>query len=154
MNVTYRRAVPADISAIEQLFAEMLASVGDEETGGYENGYLDKFFGGGDVIYVAVSDGDVVGYISVELYPDFVYLDDLSVTERFRGKGIGTKLIKFAERYAADSNVSMTSLHVERSNTAARYLYQRLGYAVSGEEDDRFRMTKHIRKGQTDVLYR
>ena len=154
MDVTYRRAVPADIPAIEQLFAEMLASVGDEETGGYESGYLDKFFGGGDVIYVAVSDGDAVGYISVELYPDFVYLDDLSVTERFRGKGIGTKLIKFAERYAADSNVPMTSLHVERSNTAARYLYQRLGYAVSGEEDDRFRMTKHIRKGQTDVLYR
>lgn len=154
MNVTYRRAVPADIPAIEQLFAEMLASVGDKGGGGYENGYLDKFFGGGDVIYVAVSDGDVVGYISVELYPDFVYLDDLSVTERFRGKGIGTKLIKFAERYAADSNVPMTSLHVERSNTAARYLYQRLGYAVSGEEDDRFRMTKHIRKGQTDVLYR
>jgi len=147
MNVTYRRAVPADIPAIERLFAEMLASVGDEETGGYESGYLDKFFGGGDVIYVAVSDGDAVGYISVELYPDFVYLDDLSVTERFRGKGIGTKLIKFAERYAADSNVPMTSLHVERSNTAARYLYQRLGYAVSGEEDDRFRMTKHIRKG-------
>ena len=147
MDVTYRRAVPADIPAIEQLFAEMLASVGDEETGGYESGYLDKFFGGGDVIYVAVSDGDAVGYISVELYPDFVYLDDLSVTERFRGKGIGTKLIKFAERYAADSNVPMTSLHVERSNTAARYLYQRLGYAVSGEEDDRFRMTKHIRKG-------
>jgi len=154
MNVTYRRAVPADIPAIEQLFAEMLASVGDKGGGGYESGYLDKFFGGGDVIYVAVSDGDVVGYISVELYPDFVYLDDLSVTERFRGKGIGTKLIKFAERYAADSNVPMTSLHVERSNTAARYLYQRLGYAVSGEEDDRFRMTKHIRKGQTDVLYR
>ena len=147
MNVTYRRAVPADIPAIEQLFAEMLASVGDKGCGGYENGYLDKFFGGGDVIYVAVSDGDVVGYVSVELYPDFVYLDDLSVTERFRGKGIGTKLIKFAERYAADSNVPVTSLHVERSNTAARYLYQRLGYAVSGEEDERFRMTKHIRKG-------
>ena len=147
MNVTYRRAVPADIPAIERLFAEMLASVGDEETGGYESGYLDKFFGGGDVICVAVSDGDVVGYVSVELYPDFVYLDDLSVTESFRGMGIGTKLIKFAERYAADSNVPMASLHVERSNTAARYLYQRLGYSVSGEEESRFRMIKHIRKG-------
>ena len=154
MNITYRRAVPADIPAIERLFAEMLASVGDDETEGYESGYLDKFFGGGDVIYVAVSDGEVVGYISVEVYPDFVYLDDLSVTEAFRGMGIGTKLIKFAERYAADSSVSSAALHVERTNTAARYLYQRLGYAVTDEDESRLKMTKHIRKGRTDVLYR
>ncbi|MBR6069591.1 MAG: GNAT family N-acetyltransferase [Ruminococcus sp.] len=154
MKVTYRRAVPADIPVIERLFADMLASVGDDETEGYESGYLDKFFGGGDVIYVAVSDGEVVGYISVEVYPDYVYLDDLSVTEAFRGMGIGTKLIKFAERYAADSSVSSAALHVERTNTAARYLYQRLGYAVTDEDESRLKMTKHIRKGRTDVLYR
>lgn len=154
MNATYRRAVPADIPAIERLFAEMLASVGNEESGGYESGYLDKFFGGRDVIYVAVSDGETVGYVSAELYPDFVYIDDISVTKRFRGMGIGTKLIRYAELYAADSGIPMASLHVERSNTAARCLYQRLGYAVADEDESRFRMTKHIRKGQTDVLYR
>ena len=81
MNVTYRRAAPADIPAIERLFAEMLSSIGADGVSGYDDGYLDKFFGGGDVIYVAVSDGEVVGYISVEVYPDHVYLDDLSVTE-------------------------------------------------------------------------
>ena len=145
-NVTYRRAVPNDKPAIERLFEEMLASVGDGETEGYENGYLDKFFGGGDVIYVAVAKENVVGYVSVELHHDFVYLDDLSVTEKYRGMGIGTKLIKFAERYAADSNVPEAVLHVERSNTAARYLYQRFGYAVTDEEENRFRMAKHIRK--------
>ena len=146
MNVTYRRAVSEDIPAIKRLFSEMLASVGDEKTKGYEDGYLDKFFCGGDVIYVAVSDGEVVGYISVELHRDFVYLDDLSVTKRFRGKGIGKKLIKFAERYAAASSVPAASLHVESTNTVARYLYQRLGYAVTATEESRFRMTKHIGK--------
>ena len=139
-SVTYRRAVPTDKPAIERLFEEMLASVGDGETEGYENGYLDKFFGGGDVIYVAVSHGEVVGYVSVELHPDCVYIDDISVTEKYRGMGIGTKLIKFAERYAAHSSVPAAALHVERSNTSARYLYQRLGYAVTDEDESRFRM--------------
>ncbi|MDO4862712.1 MAG: GNAT family N-acetyltransferase [Ruminococcus sp.] len=146
MNVTYRRAVPSDIPAIERLFEAMLASVGADGISGYEDGYLGKFFGGGDVIYVAEEGGEAVGYISVEVYPDFVYLDDLSVAEKWRGKGIGTELIALAEQYAAGRGVPAVSLHVARTNTSARYLYQRLGYAVSDEEDSRFRMTKHIRK--------
>ena len=154
MKVTYRRAVPADIPVIERLFADMLASVGDDETEGYESGYLGKFFGGGDVIFVAEAGGEVVGYVSVEFYPDFVYLDDLSVAEKYRGIGIGTKLIALAENYAEDRGVPAVSLHVERTNTSARYLYQRLGYAVTDEDESRLKMTKHIRKGRTDVLYR
>ena len=146
MNITYRRAVSADTPAIERLFADMLRSVGADGISGYEDGYLDKFFGGSDVIFVAEAGGEVVGYVSVEVYPEFVYLDDLSVAEKYRGNGIGTKLIALAEQYAEDREVPAVSLHVARTNTSARYLYQRLGYAVSDEEESRFRMVKHIRK--------
>ena len=146
MIVTYRRALPTDKAAIERLFEEMLRSVGDSADGGYESGYLNRFFGGHDRIYAAEANGEVVGYISVELHPDFVYIDDISVTESFRGMGIGTKLIALAEQYAAERNVSSSVLHVERTNVAARYLYQRLGYTVTDDEDSRFRMAKHIRK--------
>lgn len=145
-KVSYRRAVPTDKPAIERLFEELLRTVGDDGTEGYEEGYLDKFFGGGDVIYVAVSEDKVVGYVSVELHSGFVYLDDISVTEKFRGMGIGTKLIGLAEWYAAERGVSSAVLHVERTNISARYFYQRLGYTVTDDEGSRFRMAKHIRK--------
>ena len=146
-SVTYRRAVPTDKPAIERLFAEMLKSVGEDGSDRYEDGYLDKFFDGLDRIYVAEADSEVVGYISVELYPDFVYIDDISVTKSFRGMGIGTKLIALAEQYASERDVPTSVLHVKRTNIAARYLYQRLGYNVTDDEESRFRMVKHIRKG-------
>lgn len=145
-NVSYRRAVPTDKSAVEWLFEELLRTVGDDETDGFEDGYLDKFFGGLDLIYVAESDGETVGFVSVELYPDHVYIDDIAVTERFRGMGIGTKLIGLAERYAVERKVPSAVLHVERTNILARYFYQRLGYTVTDDEEIRFRMAKRIRK--------
>ena len=145
-KVAYRRAVPTDKPVIERLFEELLRTVGDDETDGFEDGYLDKFFGGQDLIYVADSDGETIGFVSVELYPDYVYIDDIAVTERFRGMGIGTKLIGLAERYAVERNVPSAVLHVERTNISARYFYQRLGYTVTDDEESRFRMAKRIRK--------
>ena len=145
-KVAYRRAVPTDKPVIERLFEELLRTVGDDETDGFEDGYLDKFFGGQDLIYVADSDGETIGFVSVELYPDYVYIDDIAVTERFRGMGIGTKLIGLAERYAVERNVPSAVLHVTRTNISARYFYQRLGYTVTDDEESRFRMAKRIRK--------
>ena len=145
-KVAYRRAVPTDKPVIERLFEELLRTVGDDETDGFEDGYLDKFFEGHDLIYVADSDGETIGFVSVELYPDYVYIDDIAVTERFRGMGIGTKLIGLAERYAVERNVPSAVLHVTRTNISARYFYQRLGYTVTDDEESRFRMAKRIRK--------
>lgn len=148
MNINYRKSVRTDIPVIEQLFTEMLKSVpGSDAIVGYERGYLEKFFDSDDAIYVAEKGGEVIGYISVEAYPGSAYIDDLCVTKKLRGIGIGTKLIKLAEQYAENRGASDVSLHVARTNTAARYLYQRLGYAVSDEEESRFKMTKYMRRG-------
>jgi hypothetical protein len=66
--IRYRKAVPGDIPAIERLFKDMVMSVThSDRVAGYEDGYLDKFFGGRDVIYAAEENGRIVGYISVEV---------------------------------------------------------------------------------------
>ena len=80
MNTVFRQAVREDIPVIEELFREMLRSVsGSANVEGYEEGYLDKFFSdSGDIIYAAEAEGRIVGYISVEACPDYIYLDDLS----------------------------------------------------------------------------
>lgn len=133
IDFTLRKALESDKERIEELFTEMLKSIyGVEAPGGYESGYLDRFLSGGDdCIYVAESGGAVMGYISVEVHDEeekFLYLDDLSVSERFRGCGIGSALIKRAEAYAAEINAEYTALHAESSNSPAIRLYERLGY--------------------------
>ncbi|MFG6349229.1 MAG: GNAT family N-acetyltransferase [Lachnospiraceae bacterium] len=56
--------------------------------------------------------------------------------------GIGTELIKAAERFAREINIPVVFFHVEQSNILAFELYKRLGYSIMKEEGTRFGMIK------------
>ena len=146
MNLTLRKATLKDKQKIENLFVAMLQSIyKKEDVHVYEPGYLNKFFeDNGSWICVAESDKELVGYLSIEQYPDYLYLDDFCIDEKHRNLGIGTELLKNAQAYAIDKNVPQIRLHVEQSNLGAIKLYQRLGYKVENEENSRYLMIKVI----------
>lgn len=94
-----------------------------------------------DWICVVEAEGSVIAYLSIEVHheqEDYIYLDDLSVSEKYRNSGIGTKLIKTAEKFAEDIDIHQIVFHVEKSNTSAFRLYERLGYSVL--RDGNFRL--------------
>ncbi len=148
MSFTLRKACSDDKKRIEELFIAMLESIYTEAQSGYETGYLDKFFtGGDDWICAAECNDTIIGYIAIEVHNEpekFVYLDDISVSEAFRSKGVGSALIKKAESYAVEINAAYIALHVESSNTSALKLYERLGYSVRCNEENRFFMRHDI----------
>lgn len=148
VNFTLRKAHADDKKRIEELFIAMLESIYTEAQNGYETGYLNKFFtGGDDWICVAEYNDTIIGYIAIEVHNEpekFVYLDDISVSEAFRSQGIGSALIKKAESYAAEKNAAYIALHVEVSNTSALKLYERLGYSVRRNEENRLFMRHDI----------
>ena len=150
MKFVYRKAELSDSKRIEELFIEMLRTIyNTNDVDGYENGYLDKFFSESeDLIYVAELDKEVVAFLSIEVYKDdgYVYLDDLSVTEKYRDKGIGTKLISLAEDYSKDIGVSAIVFHVEKTNVNAHKLYRKLGYMDNEDQGNRMRMVKELKK--------
>ena len=148
MNYKIRIAVPADEDKIRALFLEMLRTICDtEQVDGYPDGYLDRFWAGGeDRIYVA-EDGDVVACLSVEVHDDhgkYLYLDDFSVTAACRGKGIGSALIRTAEALAAEVRAAAVLLHVNKTNSSAMRLYERSGYSIYRDDGPRFLMKKDI----------
>lgn len=143
--INIREAVPEDVPAIEELFAEMLRGIyPDSEPEPYEDGCLGKFFRGRDKIYIAEINDYPAAYISVEVYDEYIYLDDFCVSAKYRGKGLGTALVRTAEKYAEDKNVPAAVLHVEKSNEGAYRLYKRLGYEVCADEGCRLRMKKDL----------
>lgn len=89
----------------------------------------------------------MIAYLSIELHhepEDYIYLDDLSVSKRYRGNGIGTELLKAAQRFAEEMEIPAIVLHAERTNTGALKLYKRLGYSIAEEENTRLRMIKKL----------
>ena len=148
MDYVLRKAKSDNRIRIEELFVEMLKTIyHTDDVEGYETGYLDKFFSDKeDWICVAEYENDIVAFLSIEVYrdEDYIYLDDLSVAEGCRNKGIGTKLIHTAEKYAAEIGITKIMFHVEKTNEDAYQLYLRLGYIEDADEGSRIRMSKLV----------
>ncbi len=81
-----------------------------------------------DVIEV---DGVPVGRLYVHRRPREIRLMDIALLPRFRGTGIGTRLLAELIAEAKGREVTLT-IHVEMSNPA-RSLYERLGFAPAEE---------------------
>ena len=147
MKYTIRTSVPEDEQRIRELFIEMLQTIyRTKDVQGYEAGYLDRFWTGGEErIYVAEVEV-VEAYLSVEVHhdpeADYIYLDDLSVAETYRSHGIGSAMIREAENYAREIGIHAIFFHVEKSNAAALRLYERLGYTIYRDDGNRYLMIK------------
>jgi ribosomal protein S18 acetylase RimI-like enzyme len=100
-------------------------------------------------------DGRTAGYVilTISYSPEFHgllgVLDELYVDESWRGRGIGTAALDFAERECRSRGLNALRLEVAHSNPRALELYRRAGFFV----EPRHVMTKwlagHIAPGAT-----
>lgn len=150
MNYTVRKAAPDDFPFISALFSEMLNAIhGTDKARGYMPGALDPFFtGSGSHILVAEVDKKIIAFLSIEEHRegdvDFIYLDDFSVTGQYRGRGVGTHLLKLSEAHARAQGFPYIVLHAELTNTRAIHLYERHGFRRDEVSGSRVRMIKPL----------
>ena len=98
--------------------------------------------------YVAVADDEVVGFVLISMRGSFTgYIKSIAVREDWRGRGLGSALIAFAEeRILRDSpNVFIC---VSSFNPGARRLYERLGFQEVGV------LRELLISGQDELLLR
>ena len=99
-------------------------------------------------VFVARTEGRVVGFVILVVSGAFVgYVQSIAVDPECRGKGIGTKILAFAEEriLRVSPNVFVC---VSSFNPDALRLYRRLGYEVVGELPD------YIVRGHSEILMR
>ena len=80
---------------------------------------------------VAELDGRIVGYLRLDrhwLGPDATYIALLNVHPEYRGRGIGTRLLKEAIRRSIELGVDRVDLHTWPGNARAIRLYKKLGF--------------------------
>ena len=86
----------------------------------------------GKEVYLAAREDQVLGFVILDLAGPFPgYLQTVCVAPAVRGRGLGTRLIEFAERriFRESPNVFLC---VSSFNADARRLYRRLGYREVG----------------------
>ena len=96
----------------------------------------------GQVWLIAV-DGQPVGYLvltfgySLEYGGRTALLDEVFVDEAYRGRGLGTRALRFAAEQCGKLGVRTLELEVERHNQDAQRLYRARGFV----ERDRYVMS-------------
>ena len=73
-----------------------------------------------------------IGFCSFWLVVDELHINNLAVVPELRRNGIGSMLLEFALEKGREFGATRATLEVRRSNDAARALYARFGFTVSG----------------------
>ncbi len=108
------------------------------------------------ILLVDEEEGRVVGYLDYWILYEQAQAATIGVDPEYQNRGIGSALLSYAEKDAADQGCETFSLEVRVSNAKARHLYEkhgfiqvniRKGYYENGE--DAYLMVKPI-GGQKD----
>ena len=85
------------------------------------------------LFYVAVEDGQVVGYIGMSFVLDEGYIYNVAVKADCRKNGVGSALIQTLVTHCRKNNFAFLTLEVRQSNAPARSLYEKFGFIKVGE---------------------
>jgi len=88
-----------------------------------------------DVCFIYVirpPGGPIAGFCAFWRVVDLIHIDNLAIRPELRRQGIGRVLLERVLDEAERLGAPNATLEVRRSNTAARHLYERAGFAVAG----------------------
>jgi ribosomal protein S18 acetylase RimI-like enzyme len=111
---------------------------------------------GGEEVIVAETEGQVVGYVTVEERGEELELVNIDVRRTQQGRGIGSRLVQFVEQRAAGEGRRAVTLGTTRNAEGVAWKslswWQKLGYTVIGEEENAY--TRAIGVGVREIRMR
>ena len=96
--------------------------------------------------FVALRNEEIVGYVVPWFVVDEVQIANITVKENFRQRGLGRMLLEHVLTLAAERRSRVVYLEVRDSNTAARALYESIGFVMEGMRP------KYYGRGQEDAV--
>ncbi len=102
--------------------------------------------GRADCGIVAEEDGRAVGCVWARIMNDYGHVDDetpslaIALYEPYRGRRIGTRMMREMMALLKEKGFSRASLAVQKANYAVR-MYEAVGFRETGENDEEFIMT-------------
>ena len=107
--------------------------------------YNDFGKGSADNCLVAEVDGKVVGAVWTRLMSDYGHVDDdtpsfaISLYKEYRGRGIGTDMMRKMLKLLKEQGYKRASLAVQKANYAVK-MYKAVGFRTIDENDEEYIM--------------
>jgi len=142
VNLSYRAARPEDFDFLFRLhertmreYVEATFGPWDEE---WQVAYFRRHFDPANLPVIQYSGMDV-GVLNLQERAEELFVVLLEIQPEYQRRGIGTAVVR-ALTARAQRQSKPVALQVLKTNVAARSLYQRLGFGVTGENDTHYIM--------------
>jgi ribosomal protein S18 acetylase RimI-like enzyme len=140
MNLSQREAQPEDEDFLYELHKAAMQQYITAAWGSWDESDQREQFHQcyrPDEMQVIQLDGSDVGVIHLQERTEEIFMVGIEVLPEFQNKGIGSQIIRQVMQKARQSSKPV-ALQVLKVNLAARALYQRLGFGVTGENDTHY----------------
>jgi [ribosomal protein S18]-alanine N-acetyltransferase len=99
-------------------------------------------------IYIIKEGNNIAGFVILQVCGTFSgYIQTICISEQYRGRGFGTKLLEFCEKRTLRFSPNLF-ICVSSFNKAAAKLYYKFGFQLVGELDN------FVKEGFTELLMR
>ena len=121
--------------------------------------YEDFGSGPADYCLVAETEGKVVGAVWTRIMNDYGHVDDetpsfaISLYREYRGRGIGTKMMRRMLALLRSQGWKRASLAVQKANYAVR-MYEKVGFRTVDENAEEYIMVCALEDSFMDIRYR
>ncbi len=148
-KITRRPATEEDAEFARAVHHEAFRDVVEKQFGEWDDRMQDDFFksdwtpGQTEIIY---NDAEPCGYVYIIRDPDKITLQELVVSPKFKGKGIGTKVLEEVIAESKETGLPV-KLEVLKENKA-QDLYRRYGFKDKETTETHFEMEFNPKDGQ------
>ena len=104
-----------------------------------ETSFREALAGEGYTFVALEENGSLIGYAGMLTVLDTADITNVAVLPAFRRQGLAKELITALMTAAKEQGVTRIQLEVRESNTAARTLYESLGFTVDGKRKRYYR---------------
>lgn len=125
-----------DVEQISRLEAETFSMPWSRES------FLSMIHNKSAGYYVAEQDGLIVGGCGVLMAAGEGNITNVVVDKKFRGQGIGTKMLQYLIEEGERNGLSAFTLEVRVSNAQAIHVYEKLGFFSEGIRPDFYEKPK------------
>jgi ribosomal protein S18 acetylase RimI-like enzyme len=147
MKLSFRPAVAEDESFLYDLHGQAMRAYVEETFGPWDEDWQRDYFHRhfqAHVLAIIQVDGQDAGVLYLQERTEEFYIADIEILPAYQRRGIGSTVIRGVIEEAGRQGKPV-ALQVLKSNRAARSLYQRLGFGVTGENDTHYLMAYYQR---------
>jgi ribosomal protein S18 acetylase RimI-like enzyme len=142
MDINYRPANERDFDFLYRLHALTMREYVEDTFGPWDEAFQQAYFRKkfDPAAHTVIQwGGEDVGVLYVQNRTEELFIASLEILPAYQRRGIGTAVIRMVQESASRQGKPV-ALQVLKANIAARGLYQRLGFGVTGENDTHYIM--------------